>query len=101
MSYKTKNVSLPERLSRGGDVQFLQAVVFETPCLPLAIVNYSVRGRTEEYGLRLDLDKQVFLDHFPDAESEAIASAAAPAIVDFLGTRSEGAPLAYRAGFGG
>ena len=45
-------------------------------------------------GLRLDLDKQVFLDHFEDSRNEALASAAAPEIVGFLGSAGEAAASA-------
>ena len=89
MNYKTKTVQLPKRLSANRDVEFLEAVLFETPRLPFAIVHYAVQGSLEEMGLRLDLDKQVFLDHFEDARNEALASAAAPEIVGFLGSSGE------------
>lgn len=57
MSYETKTVQLPNRLSRGSDVHFLEAVLFEAPRLPFAIVKYAEAGVAQEKGLRLDLDK--------------------------------------------
>ena len=89
MTYKTKTVQLPKRLSANRDFEFLEAVLFEKPRLPFAIVHYAVQGSPEEMGLRLDLDKQVFLDHFEDSRNEALATAAAPEIVGFLGSAGE------------
>jgi hypothetical protein len=89
MSYETKTVRLPDGLSRSEDLRFVDAVLFETPHLPFAIVHYSAGRGAEELGLRLDLGKQVFLDHFEDAGTEALASAAAREIVSYLGTRAE------------
>jgi hypothetical protein len=95
MSFETKTIRLPNRLSYGGNLGFFEAVLFETPRLPFAIVHYTQGGITQSEGLRLDLDKQVFLDHFKDARNEELASAAAPEIVNFLGTRAEGASAAH------
>ncbi len=92
MNYQTKTVQLPKHLSTNQDFKFLEAVLFEVPRLPFAIVHYAVQGASEEMGLRLDLDKQVFLDHFDDADNEALASAAAPEIVGFLGSAGQAAP---------
>ena len=39
MNYKTKTVQLPKRLSANRDFEFLEAVLFETPRLPFAILN--------------------------------------------------------------
>jgi len=91
MSYKSQAVRLPGRLSAGSGLQFFEALLFESPRLPFAIVNFKQDGDTEELGLRLDLDRQVFLDHFADPGIEAAATAAAPEIVRYLGTR-DGAP---------
>jgi hypothetical protein len=82
-------------VSYAGHLQFRDVVLFETPRLPFAIVYYTEGGVAQKEGLRLDLDKQVFLDHFTDARSEELASAAAPKIITFLGTRGEAASAAH------
>ncbi len=97
LSYTTKTVRLPDGLASGGELQFLEAVLFQSPPLPFAIVHYSLDGTLEGMGLRLDLDKQVFLDHFPDTRTEEIASAAASEIVSFLGTRGDALSAAAHA----
>lgn len=89
MNYTTRTIQLPYRLSEGANVRFLDAIVFEAPRLPFAIVHYTVDGGAQPLGLRLDLDKQVFLDHFADADDEATASVAASHIVTFLGAPGE------------
>ncbi len=53
---------------------------------PLALIKYSLEGAVQEYGLRLDLDKRVFLDHFEDEERERTLRKAAPEIVRYLGS---------------
>jgi hypothetical protein len=84
MDVLTRTVKLPSRLSGSGGFLFVHAIVFDEPRLPFAIVKYSVAGREEKLGLRLDLDKQVFLDHFEDSIDEKAAREAAPQIVTFL-----------------
>jgi hypothetical protein len=37
------------------------------------LVRYSLWGKEQEYGLRLDLDKKIFLDHLPEPELDKIA----------------------------
>ncbi|MCC6539751.1 MAG: hypothetical protein IT162_19540 [Bryobacterales bacterium] len=68
---------------------FPAAKLFTTPPLPFAIVECTVNGEEQSLGLRLDLDKQVFLDHFSDAAQEQEAQAAAPQIVAFLADEYE------------
>ena len=53
MGYKTKTIQLAGRLTESKDLQFTDAVLFETPRLPFAIVRYSLGGEVEEMGLRL------------------------------------------------
>lgn len=53
--------------------------------MPFAIVRYADHGITQNDYLRLDLDKQIFLDHFEDEQREAVMRRAAPEIVDVVG----------------
>lgn len=52
---------------------------------PFALIRYALRGVEQEYGLRLDLDKRVFLDHFDDEELEQVAQNAVLRIVEVVG----------------
>jgi hypothetical protein len=59
------------------------STTFTYPESPLTIVQYERNGREQENGLRLDLDKFAFLDHYAeDIETERTA---AKQIVAFLG----------------
>jgi hypothetical protein len=49
----------------GGVVSFLRAEWWD-PSSRFVLVRYSRKGHEEELGLRLDLDKRVFLDHLSD-----------------------------------
>ncbi len=48
-------------LTAGQDLEFVQAVVPDHHS-PLAVVYYRVSGDPAEFGLRLDIEKQWFLD---------------------------------------
>lgn len=80
LSYVAKTIPLPKRLSPGNELIFLRAATFVEPRLPFAIVFYELDGKEEESGLRLDLHKLVFLDHFEDDAIESLAREAAPGI---------------------
>lgn len=55
-----------------------------TSASPFALVHYSLDGDEQKLGLRLDVQKVAFLDHFDDASREAIVQQAAPKIVEIL-----------------
>ena len=50
----------------------------------MAVVSYSLNGEKQDLGLRIDIDKRDFLDHFDNPDFEALASDAAPRIVHYL-----------------
>jgi HSP20 family molecular chaperone IbpA len=54
-------VTIPSRLKHVGNIELLNACVVLHGS-PFAVVTYAVDGKVQELGLRLDLDKQVFLD---------------------------------------
>jgi hypothetical protein len=68
-------------------LEFLRAEMSAKYDIPFALIRYALDGKEQESGLRLDLDKQVFLDHFENAEMEEAAQKAAPLIVEFLGEK--------------
>ena len=54
-------------------MRFLAADVLANRAEPLATVYYAGNGKKQRYGLRLDMDKRVFLDRFED-DRNAIGS---------------------------
>jgi HSP20 family molecular chaperone IbpA len=54
-------VTIPSRLKHVGNIELLNASVVSHGS-PFAVVTYAVDGKVQDLGLRLDLDKQVFLD---------------------------------------
>ena len=80
----TKTVRLNGSVPRNESLEFVEASLFTRPEIPFAIVRYKLHGDLQSEGLRLDLDKQVFLDHLQEASEEALAASAAPAIVEYL-----------------
>lgn len=58
-------VTIPSGLKHAGKVELLNASIASHDS-PFAIVTYAVDGKIQELGLRLDLDKQVFLDKVGD-----------------------------------
>jgi len=83
---KIRTINLKGHVAGGASIEFLRAEVPETHRLPFALIRYSLQGVEQEYGLRLDLDKRVFIDHFEDEEKEKTIESAAPKIVEFLGS---------------
>lgn len=66
---------------------FLWAEMSTRYLLPFARIRYALYGQEQEQGLRLDVDKQVFLDSIPDhQEMDAILHKVAPEIVRYLGS---------------
>ena len=76
-----RKIDLRGRIPRIGPIDFLEA---EVPFVPFALIRYSLKGIQQEYGLRLDLDKQVFIDHLDDVERENDLKSAAGKIVEYL-----------------
>ena len=92
LDYETRVLTLPAGLA-DGEVAFVSATIFVDPPLPFAIVKYQVSGNLQEKGLRMDLDKRVFLDHFEDAKFEKALRAAGPRVAMAIGqARSESLP---------
>ena len=93
LNYEAREVRLPEGLA-DGDVVFVAATVFDEPPVPFAIVNYKLAGKLQKKGLRMDLDKRVFLDHFDDAAFEQSLAALGIPVATAIGkARSESSPV--------
>ena len=78
-------VDLKGHVPGDATIEFLRAELPpEEYGLPFALIRYSLQGKEQDFGLRLDLDKQVFLDHLEDGDEEETIKKAAPRIVEFL-----------------
>ena len=75
------------RTSQTSSIEFLQAQMLEGRHSPFALVYYTRNGVRPRYGLRLDLHKRFFLDHFEDSEVDAASQEAANEIVEVVGTQ--------------
>lgn len=90
---KSKTKMLPlSNIPTAAGLEFLEAELFIVPDLPFAIVSYAIDGVRSEDGLRVDLDKQIFLDHFEDPAREDCAQQAAPIVLDQIFTFFESQP---------
>lgn len=78
---KSRTIPLKETVPSSPSIVFLSAEVPETQS-PFAMVWYSLRGSRQEYALRLDMDKGVFLDHLEDKKDDEFVQKAAPEIID-------------------
>lgn len=81
VEYQT--IDLRGKVDEGASIQFLNVRVPSGSFRgPFAVVRYALNGEEQKYGLRLDLDKEVFLDHFEDEPvKESVLRSAAPQIV--------------------
>jgi orotate phosphoribosyltransferase len=82
-----RTIDLTSNIPGGDSIEFLRAEVSKAAYRysPFALVRYALEGVEQEYGLRIDLDKRVFIDHFDeDPKKEAVLHGAAPKIVKFL-----------------
>ena len=78
-------IDLKGRVKGGASIEFLRAEVPEGHRrIPSALIRYSLGGVEQTYGLRLDLDKQVVLDHFEDKEKQETVERAVPEILKVL-----------------
>lgn len=79
------HINLKGRVKAGASIQFLRAEVNDNPRrIPFALIRYSIDGVEQDYGLRLDLDKQVILDRFEDEEKQEAVERAVPQILGIL-----------------
>jgi hypothetical protein len=79
-------IDLRKRVPGGAAIEFLRVEMAGIDISPFALIRYKKNGLEQPTGLRLDLDKRSFLDHFENREEERIIEAAAPLIVDLVVT---------------
>lgn len=82
------SLSLLGKVPGGAGLIFLRAEVPLTPDPLCALIRYSWDGEEPATGLRLDLTKQCFLDHFepaePESPQEAVARTAVPRLIELV-----------------
>lgn len=79
-------IDLKGHIRNGASIEFLRA---ELPAGeyhgPFALIRYALQGVEQDLGLRLDMDKEIFLDHFDEDELEQAARKTIPKIVEVVG----------------
>jgi hypothetical protein len=82
-----RRVDLRNRIPPVDELEFLRADVPVDSAAPFVLVHYALHGREQHFGLRLDVHKAVFLDHFEDVRRDNAMRTAAPQIVALLKER--------------
>ena len=85
LHYETREIRLPAGLTNSNDIVFVGATIFDDPPLPFAIVQYELAGTLQKKGLRMDLDKRVFLGQYEDATFQAALESSAAAVAAAIG----------------
>lgn len=78
-----ESVDLTKRLKPAGELVFLSAEWWSKSSR-FALVRYSYQYKEQEFGLRLDLDKRVFLDHLEDPKLDKIIESYAKIIWEIV-----------------
>jgi hypothetical protein len=76
---------IKNRVSKTAFIEFIQVKMLEGRQSPFALVFYKENGVMPRYGLRLDLHKQSFLDHFEDGDVDAASREVAVEIAEVVG----------------
>lgn len=76
-------VAIPSGLNRVANIELLNIHLASSDS-PFAVVDYAVDGEKQELGLRLDLDKQVFLDKTGDPRIDDVLQNRAAEIVTLV-----------------
>jgi hypothetical protein len=82
---KILEILLPDQI-QPAPIRFLRVEMAAGHITPFALVRYALDGAEQELGLRLDLDKRAFLDHFDRQDIESACRDTAPRIVNYLGS---------------
>lgn len=78
-------IPLKGKVPAAGPIEFLSVSTSST-ATGLGVVHYKDEGKRQAQGLRIDLDKGVFLDHFEDKEKEEALVNSATAITTVVFT---------------
>jgi hypothetical protein len=83
---EVRAIDLKGQIPNGASIEFIRAeVAIGQYRSPFALVRYALQGVEQDLGLRLDMDKEAFIDHFDDDELESAIQNAAPKIADVVG----------------
>ena len=82
-----RRFDLVGRISGEKAIEFLQVEMLADRKTPFALVRYSDNGKEPLYGLRLDLDKRVFIDHLEDHDKDEMVTRAAITIAEYIGQK--------------
>lgn len=74
-----------KRATKSASIEFVQAQMLEGKRSPFALITYKENGIMPRYGLRLDLHKRSFLDHFDDKDVDLNTQEAAIEITEVIG----------------
>lgn len=78
-------IDLRNKIPSGGGIEYLRAEKAVKHWTPFVLVWYALDGVEQKSGLRLDLDKRSFLDHFDDPVREEAALQAVRVIAEYVG----------------
>lgn len=78
-------IDLRNQIPTTGKVEFLRAETAAKQRTPFVLIRYALNGTEQKEGLRLDLDKRAFLDHFEDSSLEATVAKEARTLAEFIG----------------
>jgi hypothetical protein len=81
-----RTIEIQGQIEGGNSVSFDRVKLFAHS--PFALVIYSINGEQQEHGLRLDLDKRVFLDNLDNPHTREIIEQSAERPADFVQERS-------------
>ncbi len=79
-----RSIDLEGKVASGAGIEFLRAELPMNYPTPFVLVRYKEDGVEQKYGLRLDMDKGVFVDHFNDKAKERVLKEAVSAILAIL-----------------
>jgi hypothetical protein len=86
----TKKIEFEGRVEDVGTLHFLRAE-WQRDKSRFVLIRYAVDGREQPLGLRLDLDKRIFLDSLDNTEMDASVRERIPKILSIIGAaRSRG-----------
>jgi hypothetical protein len=80
-----QEISLKGRIPGGASLGFFSIVIpmENDRYIPLTLVKYTINGELQKYGLRFDLDKRSFADHFlENPDQENVLRAAVPKLIE-------------------
>jgi hypothetical protein len=81
----TKSITLEGKLEDIGTLHFLRAE-WQRDISRFVLIRYSLNGDEQPFGLRLDLDKRVFLDSLDDPKVDESVQERIPEILSIIAT---------------